>query len=407
MEGKGLPNRMKSECNTTARLLLILLVASFLFAGTTWCGEQSLLNQIEEERAAIFEKNRPSVVRIHTISSDPGSGDGIQLGRGFMHGTGFVFDRKGYILTVDKAVSDAEEIWVTLASGMQLRAELVASDPNSEVAVILVDSGELQAAEIGNSDRVRVGHFAFILGNTFGNLTPSFGSTHEIDRGQDLMHITAPVHPSYGGAPVFCSTGEVVGMVWAAPNPWTGIDQVSGSMMAWQEIPTTVFVVPVNRAIRIARNLLSGVRAYGWLGVEGQYDEKRSGFQVQNVMDHGPAALSGLKRGDLILSFQGEEILSGEHLRSLVLTTSPGTKVQMKIKRDEKPETSRVEVGRMPPDVIVENRIFGHTKTVSGTAMPDAGGALMVQQELHMLRQEVRRLQQQLQVRPKQALQGN
>ena len=398
---------MKSECNTKARLLLMLLITLLFFPGPTWCGEQSLLNKIEEERATIFEKNRPSVVRIHTIYSDPGSGDGIQLGRGFMHGTGFVFDKKGYILTVDKAVSGAEEIWVTLASGMQLPAELVATDPNSEVAVIRVDAGDLQSVEIGNSDRVRVGHFAFILGNTFGNLTPSFGSAHEIDREQDLMHITAPVHPSYGGAPVFCSTGEVVGMVWAAPNPWTGLDQASGSMMAWQEIPTTVFVVPVNRAIRIARNLLSGVQEYGWLGVEGQYDADRRCFQVQNVMHEGPAALSGIMHGDLILSFQGEEILSGEHLRSLVLSTSPGTQVHMKIKRDERPETPSVEVGRMPPDVLAENRISGGSHPVSSTVRPGVTGELMVQREIHMLRQEVRRLQQQLLVQPKRASQGN
>jgi serine protease Do len=397
---------MKSECNTMARLLLMLITLLFI-PGTTWCGEQSLLNKIEEERATIFEKNRPSVVRIHTIYSDPGSGEGIQLGRGFMHGTGFVFDKKGYILTVDKAVSGAEEIWVTLASGMQLPAELVATDPNSEVAVIRVDAGDLQAVEIGNSDRVRVGHFAFILGNTFGNLTPSFGSAHEIDREQDLMHITAPVHPSYGGAPVFCSTGEVVGMVWAAPNPWTGLDQASGSMMAWQEIPTTVFVVPINRAIRIARNLLSGVQAYGWLGVEGQYDADRGGFQVQIVMNEGPAALSGITHGDLILCFQGEEILSGEHLRSLVLSTSPGTQVHMKIKRDERPETPSVEVGRMPPDVLADNHISGGSHQVSSTVRPGVTGELMVQREIHMLRQEVRRLQQQLLVQPKRASQGN
>jgi S1-C subfamily serine protease len=252
-----------------------------------------------------------------------------------------------------------------------------------------------------------VGHFAFILGNTFGNLTPSFGSAREIDREQDLMHITAPVHPSFGGAPVFCSTGEVVGMVWAAPNPWTGVDEVPGSMMAWQEIPTTVFVLPVNRAIRIARNLLSGLQAYGWLGVEGQYDEDRSGFQVQNVMNEGPAALSGITHGDLILSFQGEEILSGEHLRSLVLSTSPGTQVHMKIKRDERPETPSVEVGRMPPDVLAENRISGGSHSVSSTVRPGGTGELMVQREIHMLRQEVRRLQQQLLVQPKRASQGN
>ena len=84
------------------------------------------------------------------------------------------------------------KIWVTLDTGRRLPARFVASDPVSEVAVIRVEAEGLEPIAIGNSDRVRIGHYAFILGNSFGNLTPSFGVVYKVDRAQDLIHVEAP-----------------------------------------------------------------------------------------------------------------------------------------------------------------------------------------------------------------------
>ncbi len=383
-----------------------MLVALALWPGAAWSGEhRSLLNTIEEEIATILEDNRSSVVRIHTLYSHPENEAG--LGTGFMHGTGFVFDPRGYILTVEEAVREAEEIRVTLASGLQVRAVFIASDPASEVAVIQAAVDSLPAATLGNSDRVRIGHYAFILGNTFGNLTPSFGSVHEINQGQDLIHITAPVHPSYGGAPVFCSTGEVVGMVWARVDPWAALRQSGlqeGGVGAALELPTTVFVVPISRAIRIARRLIAEQEvAYGWLGVEGEFDPKQ-GFQVTSVSPQGPAAASGIRPGDLILSYQGMQILNAEHLRNLVLSTLPGTPVQMKLKRGSTPITPRVEVGRVSAGGLTGADLSGAFP--AGVSFPPLGMGQRrevlfeeidrLQQEQNRLEQELWRLRQQL-----------
>ena len=317
--------------------------------GAADCDAGSVLKGMEEERAEILEKNRAGVVRIHASYTQAGAAVGLQYGKGFMHGTGFVLDSKGTIVTVHRAVKDAEEIWVTLGTGRRLQARLVASDPVSGVAVIRVEAEGLQPIAIGNSDRVRIGHYAFILGNNFGDLTPSFGFVYNVDHAQDLIHVAAPVHLSFGGAPVFCSSGEILGLVWALPDPWSGIlpEGAPGARMA-QEIPTTVFVVPVNRAIRIAQRLLNGSQTvYGWLGVTGEYDPEYHGVRVDSIAPTGPAARSGIVRGDLIISFQEQQVESAEHLQSLVLSTTPGTEVRMKVKRGEQPDTPRVEMGEL------------------------------------------------------------
>ena len=366
--------------------------------GATDCRAGSVLKGIEEERAEILERNRAGVVRIHAMSTQTGTAEGLQYGKGFMHGTGFVLDSSGTIVTVLRAVKDAEEIWVILGTGRRLPARFVASDPVSEVAVIRVDAEGLKPIAIGNSDRVRIGHFAFILGNSFGDLKPSFGYVFNVDRTQDLIHIAAPVHLSFGGAPVFCSTGEILGLVWALPDPWSGIlpEGVPGARMV-REGPTTVFVVPINRAVRIAQRLLEGSQTvYGWLGVTGEYDPEYHGVRVDSIAPNGPAASSGIVRGDLIISFQKQQIQSAEHLQSLVLSTTPGTEVRMKIKRGEQPDTPRVEVGKL----AVEPGQF----PAAGYDALSVSSQLSMQEGNQALYREFLRLQREIQLLKQQSI---
>jgi serine protease Do len=360
--------------------------------GAADCDAGSVLKGMEEERAEILEKNRTGVVRIHASYTQAGAVEGLQYGKGFMHGTGFVLDSKGTIVTVHRAVKDAEEIWVTLGTGRRLQARLVASDPVSGVAVIRVEAEGLQPIAIGNSDRVRIGHYAFILGNNFGDLTPSFGFVYNVDHAQDLIHVAARVHLSFGGAPVFCSSGEILGLVWALPDPWSGIlpEGAPGARMA-QEIPTTVFVVPINRAVRIAQRLLNDSQTvYGWLGVTGEYDPEYHGVRVDSIARNGPAERSGIVRGDLIISFQEQQVESAEHLQSLVLSTTPGTEVRMKVKRGEQPDTPRVEVGELSPE-------SGGFPPVSYDEL-SASSQLSMQQGNQALYREFLRLQREMQL---------
>lgn len=287
-------------------------------------GSEGLLRALEQEIAQLFEENRTCVVRIHAIYAPDGSaGESLQYGSGYTHGTGFVFDPEGFVMTVDKAVAGAREIRVTLMNGQTHAASLVASDPASDVAVIHVDAEGLTCVDSGDSDDVRVGHYSFILGNAFGHLMPSIGTVYEVSRDEGLIQLASTVHPSYGGAPVFNSEGDVLGMVWATPfQP----EQALSSIL--NEAPVPVFVLPINRAKRIAQDLVrQGVANHGWLGVE--VDERSGAVIVTRVAEEGPAWKAGIRPEDRILSFDGETVIGPYHLRRMVMETSPGTSVQI------------------------------------------------------------------------------
>ena len=374
-------------------LCTVPIVMGILFSGpgVTDCRPGSVLKGIEEERAEILERNRAGVVRIHASYIQNGTVEGLQYGKGFMHGTGFVLDSKGTIVTVLRAVKDAEEIWVTLDTGRRLPARFVASDPVSEVAVIRVEAEGLQPIAIGNSDGVRIGHYAFILGNSFGILTPSFGFVYDVDRTQDLIQVAAPVHLSFGGAPVFCSTGKILGLVWALLDPLSGILPEGATDARMMQETNFVFVVPVNRAVRIVQRLLNGSQTvYGWLGVTGEYVPEFQGVRVDSIAPNGPAATRGILRGDLIISFQEQQVESAEHLKSLVLSTPPGTEVRIKIKRGEQPDTPRVEVGKL----AVEPGQF----PAAGYDAFSVASQLSMQEDNQVLYREVLRLQREMQL---------
>jgi len=335
---------------TVQAWLLALATASLVTFPLPLDAKPTLLPALEEEVASIFQANRACVVRIHSLHrTHP---DQPTRGPGFTQGTGFVFDPAGYILTVDEAVHEAEEIRVMLPSGIQLPASLVASDPTSEVAVVRVDADSLSPARVGDPGRVRVGHFAFILGNNFWSLTPSVGTVHDRLADQDLIQVVSRVHTGYGGAPVFASTGEAVGVVWAVLGPSDlppGGPVAGGGLAAlasgWQEAPSTVFVIPIDRALRIARRLISdGEVASGWLGVE--VDITGGSVVVTGVDSSGPAGEGGVAVGDRVTDYDGRVIAGAYHLRRLVMETPPDTEVQLGVRRRGQKLTARVRVGR-------------------------------------------------------------
>lgn len=335
-----------------------LLSALFLVTGQSWAAEGRLLSSLEDEIADILEANRAGVVRVHALYPQQVGETG--LGAVFTHGTGFVFDPRGYILTVEGAVRGAEEIRVTLSSGVQMRAYFVGSDSLSEVAVIRVPAEGLPTVAVGNSERVRIGHYAFILGNDFGNLVHSIGAVHEIDSDSDLIEVAARVQASYGGAPVFCSNGKVGGMVWRYPDLSAAFQNLGSefpnSFAGLSGLPASVFVIPINRAMRVAEQLVAdGQMAYGWLGGE-VVDLQGQGVVVTGLAMPGPAWKGGLQVGDMVLSFMGRSVGSARHLRRLVMESQPGAEVTLGIRREGKIRAHTVKVGEMPAESMLTVR---------------------------------------------------
>lgn len=288
-----------------------------------------LLQAIETEISSLLEANRRCVVRIHTIYGPVEDEASLGFGNGYTHGTGFLIDADGHVLTVDKAVKGASRIRVTLADGSISQAVFVASDPTSDVAVIRVANSPPDHITYGDSDNIRIGHYSFILGNAFGQLLPSIGSVYEVNEGEDLIQITSSVYPSYGGAPVFDSSGNVMGVVWAAPL----YTQDRSVLAGVSELPTSVFVIPINRARRIATTLIKqGQMTYGWLGVE--VDRDTHPVVVTDVAEGGPAWRSGIRPGDQIVAYNGKPVAGPFHLERLVMDTPPGNSVPIRVRRE-------------------------------------------------------------------------
>lgn len=339
-----------------------------------------LLQALEAEISALFDANRQCVVRIHTIYGDAGEASRDVFGNGYTHGTGFLIDTSGHVLTVDKAVSGGQEIRVTLADGSVLRAALVASDPTSDVAVVKTEEPVPYHVAFGDSDRARIGHYTFILGNAFGQLLPSIGTVYEVTEAEDLIQITSSVYPSYGGAPVFDSGGRVMGMVWAAPL--YAQDRAMFGGMA--EVPTSVFVIPINRARRIATALIErGQVTYGWLGVE--VDRESHPVAVTRVAEDGPAWRAGIRAGDRIVAYAGTPVAGPFHLERLVMETPPGESIPIRVKRESITVATEAEVAGRPASG--GDNPYGQLVGMDRTVVPVGDNSAGVQMERDLFEQ--------------------
>jgi putative serine protease PepD len=235
-------------------------------------------------------------------------------------GSGFVIDRKGYILTNNHVVAKAQKITVTLVNGKKLPASLVGRDPVSDLAVIKIPAASVDAvAVLGDSDQVRVGQKAIAIGNPFGlshSLTTGIVSAlnREI-RTQDGIHIDdliqtdAAINPGNSGGPLLNSNGEVIGIN-------TAIFSLSGG---YQGIG---FAIPINRAKRVATQLIvSGQVRRAWLGItaisvtkdlSGQLGlPAKNGVLIVEVIPGGPADQAGLQGGNEEVVFGGLKLRIG------------------------------------------------------------------------------------------------
>lgn len=312
-----------------------------------------LLKEMEEEIASLMEKNRSCVVSIHTIATrqidlgqDVSGAMSVTLRRNV--GSGVIFDAQGHILTTTEVVRGADRIQVSLASGQMVDADLVAMDEDSKVAVVRLRGKVPRCPRFGDSDSVRTGHYAFILGNAYGTVTPSVGTVAEFHDDDDLIQISGSARPGNSGAAVFNSEGQVIGIVRGVLAP-SSQEEASGpdrmDAAVWNAAPATLLAIPINRAQEIARRLISG----GWLGVVVEYPRgQRGATKVSKVEAGGPAYEAGLRVGDVIVSYNGEKVLDGRHLERLVRATSAGSEVQVGLLRAAQPMSVPVRLGQRP-----------------------------------------------------------
>lgn len=268
-------------------------------------------------------------------------------------GSGFVIDEEGLILTNNHVVEKADEIKIKTDTGKEYDAKVVARDPKTDIALIRVnkDKGFPKPAQLGDSDSLRVGDWVMASGNPFGlghtitvGIVSAKGRIIGAGPYDDFIQTDAAINPGNSGGPLFNMKGEVVGINTAIVAQGQGIG----------------FAIPINLVKEILPQLKAGKVTRGWLGVMIQditpelaesFDIKQTkGVLVGDVVQDGPAEKAGLKRGDVVVRFNGREVDGAHALSRMVAGTAPNTQVNVDIIRDGKEKQIQVTIGTMPEE---------------------------------------------------------
>lgn len=271
-------------------------------------------------------------------------------------GSGVVVSADGVILTNSHVVAQADTIEVTLSDGRALEAQVVGTDPRSDVAVLrLVDppSG-LQPIAFGDSDALRLGQVVLAVGNPFGvGQTVTMGIVSATGRGdlgivdyEDFIQTDAAINPGNSGGALVNMQGELVGINTAI------LSRSGGNVGIGFAIPTDM-AKPIIEALRT-----DGRVSRGWLGVAIQdvdADLQRamnlpvaSGVLIADVQPDTPAARAGVQRGDVITHVDGQEVRSSGVFRNRIAAAGADAKVELRLVRQGKEQTVTVTLGELP-----------------------------------------------------------
>lgn len=266
-------------------------------------------------------------------------------------GSGFIISDDGYILTNNHVVARSNGIFVTLTSGKEYPAEIIGTDPRTDIALIKIDAEDLQPMEIGDSQSLKKGQWVLAIGSPFGlesTVTAGIVSAINRDTGDYLPFIQTDVavNPGNSGGPLMNLAGEVVGVN-------SQIVSQSGGFMGIS------LAIPIDEAMRVVTQLKEhGKVTRGRIGVQiGPVSDEVAevlglgdarGALVSAVEPDGPAEDAGVISGDVILSFNGNEIKHMTDLPRLVGATKPGTEATMEVWRKGKNVKLDVTVDTMP-----------------------------------------------------------
>jgi S1-C subfamily serine protease len=269
-------------------------------------------------------------------------------------GSGTIIDPRGYILTNNHVVQDAEEITVTLWNGEVLKGKVEGSCTSHDTAVVKVDKKGLQIAELGDSDTLRVGQRVYAIGNPFGlaggptvtsGVISAVKRTIESERGllENLVQTDAAINPGNSGGPLVDLEGKIVAINTAIVPFAQGIG----------------FAIPINSAKECSSELMEkGISARPWLGIVGlslteeisrYYDlPVDKGVVVTRIMDGSPADHSGLIVGDIILKLDNTPIPHIEDLSREIHKRKIGAKMRVTVFRNGGERTLEVTLSQLP-----------------------------------------------------------
>ena len=299
-------------------------------------------------------------------------------------GSGFVVSADGLIVTNNHVIADADEIVANFADGSKLVAELVGTDPKTDLAVLRVKpDGDLPFVSLGDSEKSRIGDWVMAIGNPFGlGGSVSIGIVSAIGRDinsgpyDNFIQTDAAINPGNSGGPLFNMDGEVIGINTAIISPSGGSIGIG-------------FAIPSSLAKPVIDQLVAfGETRRGWLGVQIQLVSEEiaeslglkdaKGALVGDVFKDGPADKAGIQSGDIVLSFDGKEIETMRDLPKIVADTPVGEKVDVVLFRKGEQQTVQVEVGRLEEGekAMTASKESDEDATEEDTAKPVLGMTL-------------------------------
>ncbi|HEX9916473.1 MAG TPA: trypsin-like peptidase domain-containing protein, partial [candidate division Zixibacteria bacterium] len=280
-------------------------------------------------------------------------------------GSGVIYDKDGHILTTTSVIGGMESFTVTLPDGKKVEGKLVGVDPEYNLAVLKIDAPGLVPAKLGYSDKLKVGSWLTIVGNSYGiPLAVALGITSG-QRKDGFIQMSANVSPGNSGGPVLNTKGEVVGLVSAKitePSYISSIEIFRSESEGFSispgqlDLPTSgvSLAIPINEAkIRADEIIKNGSIKRGYLGVyitdlteEQLRDHKiESGVMIDRVEEDSPAQEGGLSDGDIILSYDGKKVQDSGELSKMIKQTKPKIQVQLEALRDNKKKVIKVTLG--------------------------------------------------------------
>jgi Do/DeqQ family serine protease len=271
-------------------------------------------------------------------------------------GSGVIVNENGYILTNNHVIKDASEIRVVLRDGRQFPARVVGADPETDLAVLQAAGDRLPVAQLGDSDRLRVGDVVMAIGNPFGvGQTVTLGIVSATGRDQlgiatieNFIQTDAAINPGNSGGALINARGDVIGIN-------TAIFSDSGASHG------IGFAIPTH----IARMVLQQISQHGhvirgWIGITAQQLtpalaesfglQGQRGLLISGVLENGPADRAHIQPGDLLVAVDGHPVRDAPHVLNRIAAHRPGDRLRLSLVRGGKPLDVRVEVAERPPE---------------------------------------------------------
>ncbi|MCG6890166.1 MAG: DegQ family serine endoprotease [Gammaproteobacteria bacterium] len=283
-------------------------------------------------------------------------------------GSGFIISKDGYILTNHHVVAGADEVIVRMADRKEFVARIVGSDEASDVAVLKVDGEDLPVLRFGDSDKLKVGEWVLAIGSPFGfdhsvtaGIVSAKGRSLPSDNYVPFIQTDVAINPGNSGGPLFNLDGEVVGInsqIYSRTGGFMGLS----------------FAIPIEMAVDVADQIKeTGSVSRGWLGVliqevtrelaESFGMENPHGALVAKVLDDSPAASAGLEVGDVIVEFNGKQVMRSSGLPPLVGRAKVGKDARVKVIRNKQVREIDVKIAELP-GTITQAAFAPEEKTV-------------------------------------------